>query len=293
MSEERFLAEFSKMENLIHRNLTQQNKLPPKPVSISTTASATSTSYSHENLKEPPKTIESNVSSSKILSEEQLLSEFNKMEEVMTSQQQQPLSISKSEGFVNIIPSSETNNQKQGEDLKPSLTSKLYTQKRKRPIEFISAKPTFNLQNLIQSTSIGEVKRPQQAFVSDSSDKNKKVVQRKIGNQFWEDTSLSDWPQNDYRVWVGDLGNDVNDEDLMKAFSQYSSLTKARVVRDPKSGYTKGYGFLSFLDGKEYLRALKEMDGKFVGSRPMRLKASTWKERSVEEQKKKKQRKYY
>ena len=38
----------------------------------------------------------------------------------------------------------------------------------------------------------------------------------------------------------------------------------------------RGYGFVSFADFAEGARALKEMDGKYVGSRPVKLSKSTW-----------------
>lgn len=41
----------------------------------------------------------------------------------------------------------------------------------------------------------------------------------------------------DYRIFVGDLGNDVSDNSLYQAFSQYKSINKARVVRG-RSNYT-------------------------------------------------------
>jgi RNA recognition motif-containing protein len=66
----------------------------------------------------------------------------------------------------------------------------------------------------------------------------------------------------DYRIFCGDLAPEVKDEDLRKAFSHYASLVKSRVVRDPKSKKSKGYGFVSFKEGKDFIKALKEMDGK-------------------------------
>ncbi len=67
---------------------------------------------------------------------------------------------------------------------------------------------------------------------------------------------------DDFRVFVGNLGNEVTDEILYKAFTKYTSLQKARVIKDKKSLKTKGYGFVSFKDPNDFLRALKEMDGK-------------------------------
>lgn len=35
----------------------------------------------------------------------------------------------------------------------------------------------------------------------------------------WEDPSLNDWPDDDFRLFCGDLGNDVTDELLVIIFS--------------------------------------------------------------------------
>ena len=42
------------------------------------------------------------------------------------------------------------------------------------------------------------------------------------------------------RVFVGDLGNEVNDDVLQKSFQKYTSLVKAKVVRDKRTNKTKG-----------------------------------------------------
>jgi RNA recognition motif-containing protein len=63
------------------------------------------------------------------------------------------------------------------------------------------------------------------------------------------------------------------------AFNRYPSFIKAKVVRDGKSGKSKGYGFVSFGNPDDYVRAMKEMDGHYVGKRPLRLTKSDWKKR--------------
>jgi len=45
----------------------------------------------------------------------------------------------------------------------------------------------------------------------------------------WRDPTLDDWPENDYRIFVGELGNELNDDALAKAFQKYPSFAKARV----------------------------------------------------------------
>ena len=55
---------------------------------------------------------------------------------------------------------------------------------------------------------------------------------RVAGGQKWEDPSLAEWDPNDFRIFCGDLGNEVSDELLAKAFRKYPSFQKAKVVRD-------------------------------------------------------------
>ncbi|KAJ3680177.1 hypothetical protein LUZ60_016455 [Juncus effusus] len=107
----------------------------------------------------------------------------------------------------------------------------------------------------------------------------RKAVPRKAAGQSWEDPTLANWPENDFRLFCGDLGNEVNDDILTKTFSKYPSFNMARVVRDKHTGKTKGYGFVSFADASDMTRALKEINGKYVGNRPIKLRKSTWKNR--------------
>lgn len=115
----------------------------------------------------------------------------------------------------------------------------------------------------------------------------KKKIIRTAGGQCWEDQSLMEWELDDFRIFCGDLGNDVTDEVLTRAFGKYPSFLKAKVVRDKRSNKTKGFGFVSFKDPQDFIRAMKEMNGKYVGSRPIKLRKSTWRERNVESVKKK------
>lgn len=115
----------------------------------------------------------------------------------------------------------------------------------------------------------------------------KKTVLRSAGGQTWEDDSLLTWDPNDFRIFCGDLGNEVTDDLLGKAFSKYKSFLKAHVVRDKRSQKTKGYGFVSFKDPNDFVKAMKEMNGKYIGNRPVKLRKSTWKDRNIDVRKKK------
>jgi RNA recognition motif-containing protein len=123
-------------------------------------------------------------------------------------------------------------------------------------------------------SQIGKIKKP-------------KKILRAAGGTTWEDPSLAEWDPDDYRVFCGDLGNDVTDELLTKTFEKYPSFVKAKVVRDKRTNKSKGYGFISFKDSQDYARAIKEWDGKYLGNRPIKLRKSQWKDRLLEVRKNK------
>ena len=49
-----------------------------------------------------------------------------------------------------------------------------------------------------------------------------------------------EWDPTDYRIFVGDLGNEVTDDILYKAFSHYGSIKKAKMVKNKITGKNKG-----------------------------------------------------
>ena len=75
---------------------------------------------------------------------------------------------------------------------------------------------------------------------------------RKAAGTVWEDKTLDDWDPSDYRIFCGDLGNEVTDQILSNAFRKYSSFNKAKVIRDKVTGKTKGYGFVSLSKETDY-----------------------------------------
>jgi len=98
----------------------------------------------------------------------------------------------------------------------------------------------------------------------------RETVIRKAGGKVWEDQTLVEWDPSWFRLFVGDLSNDVQENTLNNAFSKYPSYCKCKVVRDRLSMKAK-YGFIAFKDPEDMLKAWKEMDGKYVGNRPIRL----------------------
>lgn len=99
-----------------------------------------------------------------------------------------------------------------------------------------------------------------------------KTVKRTGGGKTWEDLSLLEWNPKHFRLFVGNLGPDANDQLLQSAFEKFNTLTKVKVPVDNKTGVNKGYGFVAFENADDYFKAFKEMNGKYIGQHPVQLK---------------------
>ena len=107
----------------------------------------------------------------------------------------------------------------------------------------------------------------------------------------WEDKSLAEWPEGDFRIFVGNLGNEVTTDMLAEKFCDLKSFAMAKVMRDKRTKKSRGFGFVSFLDPNDMVAALKTMNGKYCGTRPMKLRKSDWDKRSISSKKARKMRK--
>ena len=97
----------------------------------------------------------------------------------------------------------------------------------------------------------------------------KKTVMRSGGGKNWQDDTLAEWDPSHLRLFVGNLAGETTDDSLLKAFSRWKSVQKARVVRDKRSTKSKGYGFVSFSDADDFFKAAREMNGKYIQSHPV------------------------
>eukprot|EP00877_Chromochloris_zofingiensis_P002247 jgi/Chrzof1/12022/Cz06g18130.t1 len=154
------------------------------------------------------------------------------------------------------------------------------------PATQLPPRPSVQVSGVPGSTAPADeatLKRVKEDLLKEKQDKkkDKNGVLRTAAGARWWDPTLAEWSENDFRIFVGDLGNEVNDDALGKAFSRYPSFAKAKIVRDKRTNKSKGFGFVSFLDSNDFAKALKEMNGKYIGNRPCKLRKSTWDERSA------------
>ena len=69
---------------------------------------------------------------------------------------------------------------------------------------------------------------------------------RTSGGDIWRDKTLEEWPVNDTRLFIGDLGQHVSDASLTQALRAWKGFNMARVVRNKATGLCRGFGFASF-----------------------------------------------
>ena len=80
----------------------------------------------------------------------------------------------------------------------------------------------------------------------------------------------------EHSIFVGDLGPEVNEFVLVSLFqNRFPSCKSAKIMTDPLSGMSRGYGFVRFSDEGDQQRALSEMQGVYCGNRPMRISTAT------------------
>eukprot|EP00834_Sanchytrium_tribonematis_P003090 NODE_110_length_18645_cov_0.794403.p9 type:complete len:319 gc:universal NODE_110_length_18645_cov_0.794403:16238-15282(-) len=72
-------------------------------------------------------------------------------------------------------------------------------------------------------------------------------------------------------VFVGDLSNEVDDEMLREVFNKYPSLSDARIMVDPNTARSRGYGFIAFREKSDAEKAIAEMNGQQLGNRFLRV----------------------
>lgn len=73
------------------------------------------------------------------------------------------------------------------------------------------------------------------------------------------------------RLYVGNLQWGATDQDLIDLFSGIGPVDNVRVLREPDTGRSRGFGFVSFADRAHGEQAIKDFDNFEFRGRPLRV----------------------
>jgi RNA recognition motif-containing protein len=68
-------------------------------------------------------------------------------------------------------------------------------------------------------------------------------------------------------IYVGNIAWSVSDDQLEELFSQYGTVTSAKIIIDKFSKRSRGFGFVEMADGGE--QAIAELNDKDFEGRPL------------------------
>ena len=72
-------------------------------------------------------------------------------------------------------------------------------------------------------------------------------------------------------IYVGNLAHGVTDGELNAVFSEFGEVSSAKVIRDKKSGRSRGYGFVEMPNDSEANEAIKALDDSPLQGRNIRV----------------------
>jgi RNA recognition motif-containing protein len=80
------------------------------------------------------------------------------------------------------------------------------------------------------------------------------------------------------KIYIGNLPWSATDASLRDTFSSFGEVESASVVTDRETGRSRGFGFVE-MDGPDADKAIRELDGRDLDGRAMRVNEARPKER--------------
>ncbi|KAI7867196.1 hypothetical protein BDF14DRAFT_1743260 [Spinellus fusiger] len=79
-------------------------------------------------------------------------------------------------------------------------------------------------------------------------------------------------------LYVKNLSDDLDDNALCEEFARFGSITSAKIMKDEKTGISKGFGFVCFTSADDATRAVAEMNGSMLSCKPIYVSLAQKKE---------------
>lgn len=73
------------------------------------------------------------------------------------------------------------------------------------------------------------------------------------------------------RIYIGNLSFSTTEEDLSKSFGEYGEVISAEIIKDKFTSTSKGFGFVQMPDDDAAFNAIRELNGKDLAGRKVRV----------------------
>ena len=80
------------------------------------------------------------------------------------------------------------------------------------------------------------------------------------------------------KLYVGNISFTITEADLQRIFEEFGSVTEIKVVTDRQTGQPRGFAFVTMSSVPEGRAAIKSLDGKEFGGRPLKVSEARPKE---------------
>lgn len=72
-------------------------------------------------------------------------------------------------------------------------------------------------------------------------------------------------------LFVGNLSEEIDEKGLKDIFTTFGVVLSTKINRDPESGNSKGYGFVSFDNFDSSDEAIKKLNGQYISGKPIEV----------------------
>lgn len=72
-------------------------------------------------------------------------------------------------------------------------------------------------------------------------------------------------------IYVGNINYSLGETEIQKIFEVLGAVESIKIIRDKRTGRSKGFAFIEMPNKKEAMEAIKTLDGKEVAGRNLRV----------------------
>ena len=73
------------------------------------------------------------------------------------------------------------------------------------------------------------------------------------------------------KLFIGGLSWNTGDNELRDAFEKFGAVDDVKVITDRDTGRSRGFGFVTFTNGDDAMKAISEMDGTELDGRNIKV----------------------